>query len=116
MIKAVIFDLDGTLLYTLEDLKDSLNFALQKFNYPSKTLDEVRNFVGNGVRLLVERSIPNGEKNPDLEDVLNIFTPAEESVEEEIAPIIETKEEPKTEAKKTTKKATTRTRKTTTKK
>lgn len=73
MIKAVIFDLDGTLLYTLEDLKDSLNFALQKFNYPSKTLDEVRNFVGNGVRLLVERSIPNGEKNPDLEDVLKIF-------------------------------------------
>ena len=48
-----------------------------------------------------------------MEDVLNIFTPAEESVEEEIAPIIETKEEPKTEAKKTTKKATTRTRKTT---
>lgn len=73
MIKTVIFDLDGTLLYTLEDLKDSVNFALVQFNYPPKTLDEVRNFVGNGVRLLIERSLPSGAKNPDLEQVLKIF-------------------------------------------
>jgi len=73
MTKAIIFDLDGTLLYTLEDLKDSVNFALEKFNYPPRTLDEVRNFVGNGVRLLVERSIPNGAANPDMEDVLKVF-------------------------------------------
>lgn len=73
MTKSVIFDLDGTLLYTLEDLKDSVNFALQKFHYPPRTLDEVRNFVGNGVRLLVERSIPNGAKNPDMEQVLKVF-------------------------------------------
>ncbi len=73
MIKAIIFDLDGTLLYTLEDLKDSVNFALEQFNYPLKTVDEVRNFVGNGVKLLVERSIPNGAKNPNLEQVLKVF-------------------------------------------
>ena len=65
----------------------------------------------------LETGVVNSDLRPSpMEDVLNIFTPAEESVEEEIAPIIETKEEPKTEAKKTTKKATTRTRKTTTKK
>ncbi len=73
MIKAIIFDLDGTLLYTLEDLKDSVNFALKNFNYPPRTLEEVRNFVGNGVRLLIERSLPNGAENPDMEEVLKVF-------------------------------------------
>ena len=58
MIKAVIFDLDGTLLNTLEDLKESTNFALRTFNYPERTLEEVRCFVGNGVRKLIERAVP----------------------------------------------------------
>lgn len=56
MIKTVIFDLDGTLLNTLEDLKDSTNFAMREFGYPERSLDEVRNFVGNGVRKLIERA------------------------------------------------------------
>ena len=73
MQKAVIFDLDGTLLYTLEDLKNSVNVALNKFNYPSRTLDEVRNFVGNGVRLLIERAIPDGKSNPHFEECLKYF-------------------------------------------
>ncbi len=73
MQKAVIFDLDGTLLYTLEDLKDSVNFALKKFNYPARTLDEIRSFVGNGVRLLIERALPNGAENPDFENCLECF-------------------------------------------
>ncbi len=60
MIQGIIFDLDGTLLNTLEDLCDSTNFALQKFGYPKRTIEEVRHFVGNGVRLLIERAIPNG--------------------------------------------------------
>lgn len=71
--KAVIFDLDGTLLYTLEDLKDSVNFALLKYNYPIRTLDEIRNFVGNGVKPLIERSLPGGAKNPDFDMVLKTF-------------------------------------------
>lgn len=73
MEKGAIFDLDGTLLYTLEDLKDSVNFALEKFGYPKRTLEEVRVFVGNGVRLLMERAIPNGTENKDFDSCLNCF-------------------------------------------
>ena len=73
MEKGAIFDLDGTLLYTLEDLKDSVNFSLEKFGYPKRTLEEVRVFVGNGVRLLMERAIPNGTENKDFEDCLKCF-------------------------------------------
>ena len=50
-----IFDLDGTILYTLEDLKNSLNYALARHGFPERTLEEVRRFVGNGVRMLVQR-------------------------------------------------------------
>ena len=73
MEKGAIFDLDGTLLYTLEDLKDSVNYSLAKFGYPCRTLDEVRNFVGNGVKLLIERALPGGEKNPDFKECLTCF-------------------------------------------
>ena len=65
MIDTVIFDLDGTLLNTLEDLKDSTNYALNKFGYPQRTLEEVRKFVGNGVRKLIERAIPEGSGDPE---------------------------------------------------
>ena len=53
MIKTAIFDLDGTLLNTLEDLKDSTNYALEQFGFPTRTLEEIRKFVGNGVRKLI---------------------------------------------------------------
>ena len=73
MIKAIIFDLDGTLLNTLDGLKDSVNFALNKFNYPPKTLEEIRSFVGNGVAKLVERAIAEGKENPNFDMCLKIF-------------------------------------------
>lgn len=60
-----IFDLDGTLLDTLDDLTDSMNYMLGKHNFPLRTRDEVRNFVGNGVRKLVERAIPTEYKADD---------------------------------------------------
>ena len=60
-----IFDLDGTLLDTLDDLTDSMNYLLGKHNFPLRTRDEVRNFVGNGVRKLVERAVPNDYKEDD---------------------------------------------------
>lgn len=69
----VIFDLDGTLLNTLDDLADSTNFALSSLKYPQRTLEEIRNFVGNGVAKLVERAIPQGIKNPNFEKCLTIF-------------------------------------------
>ena len=71
--KAVIFDLDGTLLYTLEDLTDADNYVMRKFGYPEHTIDEVRSFVGNGIKLLIERSIPDGNKNPDFEAAFSEF-------------------------------------------
>jgi phosphoglycolate phosphatase len=71
MLKAIIFDLDGTLLNTLEDLWISTNFALGKFNYPQRTLEEVRGFVGNGVRKLIERAVPENCEN--VEVCLEIF-------------------------------------------
>ena len=58
MIDTIIFDLDGTLLNTLEDLKDSVNYALSKQGFPLRNLTEIRSFVGNGIRLLMERAVP----------------------------------------------------------
>lgn len=56
----VIFDLDGTLLNTLEDLADAVNAALIKHGKKARSIEEVRRFVGNGVRLLIERAVPDG--------------------------------------------------------
>lgn len=56
--KLAIFDLDGTILDTLEDLADSLNYALKEAGYPERTLEEVRCFVGNGMLMLVKRALP----------------------------------------------------------
>lgn len=60
MTKAVVFDLDGTLLNTLEDLADSCNKALAALGYPMRTLDEIRRFVGNGIPRLVKLALPEG--------------------------------------------------------
>lgn len=68
----ILFDLDGTLLNTLDDLCDSVNFALAAFSYPARTLDEVRMFVGEGVRKLVERALPASEKHR-TDEVLAVF-------------------------------------------
>ena len=69
-----IFDMDGTILNTLEDLADSVNYALSCSNYPTRTLDEVRNFVGNGIRKLIERAVPAGTSPEELEQVYADFT------------------------------------------
>lgn len=69
----VIFDLDGTLLNTLQDLADATNYALREQGMPERTIDEVRQFVGNGVRLLMIRAIPGGEENPLFEETFALF-------------------------------------------
>lgn len=71
--KIIIFDLDGTLLNTLDDLTDSTNYVLEHFGYPQRTKDEIRNFVGNGVSKLIERAIPNGKNNVNFENCLRMF-------------------------------------------
>lgn len=68
-----IFDLDGTLLNTLDDLAASCNYALRTCGMPERTVDEVRRFVGNGVRLLMVRAIPGGDSNPRFEESYGIF-------------------------------------------
>lgn len=74
-MKAVIFDLDGTLLDTLQDLCNSTNAALTQCGYPARTLDEVRSFVGNGVKLLILRAlgIEKPEDCPDFDKVFDAF-------------------------------------------
>lgn len=62
-----VFDLDGTLLSTLNDLAASTNYALRTHGMPEHSVDDVRLFVGNGVKKLMERAIPNGLSNPDFE-------------------------------------------------
>lgn len=69
----VIFDLDGTLLDTLDDLTDSVNYVLQFYGYPVRTRSEVQQFVGNGVRLLMERALPQGKENPQFDSCLKLF-------------------------------------------
>ena len=68
-----IFDLDGTLLDTLGDLAAAVNYALRTHNMPEHSIDDVRRFVGNGVRKLMKRAIPNGEANPDFEAAFATF-------------------------------------------
>lgn len=71
--KAVIWDLDGTLLDTLEDLKNSVNYGLASFGMPAITLEMTRRFVGNGVGRLIELAVPEGTDKETEKKVLDIF-------------------------------------------
>ena len=70
MSTGILFDLDGTLLNTLEDLADGTNYALASFGYPQRTLEEVRRFVGNGAANLIAQAVPAGR---DSAPVLKAF-------------------------------------------
>lgn len=70
MYKLIAFDLDGTILNTLDDLCDSVNYVLEEFDFPKRTIEEVRRFVGNGVLKLIERAVP---KNTSKEVILQVF-------------------------------------------
>ena len=71
--KTYIFDLDGTLLDTLGDLAASVNYALRTHGMPEHSVDDVRRFVGNGVRLLMERAVPDGAQNPRFDEAFATF-------------------------------------------
>lgn len=73
MYKTVIFDLDGTLLDTLDDLMNSVNFALREFSFPERSRKEIRSFIGNGVIKLMERSTPDGTDSETQEKCLDTF-------------------------------------------
>ena len=72
-VKAVVFDLDGTLLNTLEDLADSVNFALRQFHCPERSREEIRRFLGNGVQNLISKSVPEGKEHPQFTQILQTF-------------------------------------------
>lgn len=73
MKKLLIFDLDGTLIDTLIDLKNAVNYALNLKNYPKRTSEQIRLALGHGVSNLVAKSIPNGLDNPDYDFTLLEF-------------------------------------------
>ena len=73
-IRAVIWDLDGTLLDTLSDLAGSVNAALDMHGLPLHTLDEIRSFVGGGIKNLIDRSVPAGYGEEATKAVLADFT------------------------------------------
>lgn len=73
MTKAIVFDLDGTLLDTLADLAASTNYALRSCGMPEHSIDDVRRFVGNGVRMLMTRAVPDGECNPRFDEAFSVF-------------------------------------------
>lgn len=75
MIKYAIFDLDGTLVNTIADLRSSVNYALSMMNYPLRSEEEVKSFVGNGIAKLVERALPgNAKETQHIEKALSFFT------------------------------------------
>ena len=70
MKKLIIFDLDGTLLDTIEDLANSVNHALSVYHFPIHPIEAYRFFVGNGVNKLLERALPEDKKHPDFVSML----------------------------------------------
>ena len=69
----IIFDMDGTILNTLEDLKNSLNYVLQQAGYQTRTLEEVRTFVGNGIRKTIERALPSDIEEEKVDELFSLF-------------------------------------------
>ena len=73
MVQAVIFDLDGTLLNTIDDLANSVRFVQRTFGWEEDSTELVKQHVGNGIRNLIIRSVPQGEENPLFEEALSTF-------------------------------------------
>ena len=69
----ILFDLDGTLLNTLEDLRDATNHALQEYGCPTRSLEEIRSFVGNGARRQITLALPGKENDPPVDEVLAAY-------------------------------------------
>ena len=71
--ETVLFDFDGTLLYTVKDLADAVNYAISKRGYSAHTVGAIQRMVGNGVNMLVARALPQGFDTPDYEAIMDDF-------------------------------------------
>ena len=71
--RTVLFDMDGTLLDTLEDLRESTNHVLREMGYPERSLEEMRRFVGNGAEMLIRRAVPEGTGEEEILRALGMF-------------------------------------------
>jgi phosphoglycolate phosphatase len=71
----ILFDLDGTLLDTLGDLHTAVNYALSRFGYPGREKGEIRSFLGNGMRNLIKRSMPEGVSEQQVDETLAVYQP-----------------------------------------
>ncbi len=69
----VIFDFDGTLLYTVQDLADAVNYAVAKHGFPTHSVEKITRMVGNGVNMLMARALPQGFDTPGYEDMMTDF-------------------------------------------
>ena len=69
----ILFDLDGTLLNTLEDLADSTNYALRQYGCPERSIEEVRRFIGTGAKRLIAQALPGKENDPPVDEVLATY-------------------------------------------
>ncbi len=69
----ILFDLDGTLLNTLQDLADSTNYALKQYGCPERTVEEIRRFIGTGAYRLIAQALPGKENDPPVEEVLATY-------------------------------------------
>ena len=72
MKTGILFDLDGTLLDSLQDLTDSVNYVMGEYGFPKRTLEEVRSFIGNGARKLIALSVPQGQE-PIVDEALKMY-------------------------------------------
>ena len=73
--KLTIFDMDGTILDTLQDLTNSINYTLKCVSMPLRTIDEIRSFVGDGIKVLIKRAAPENTPDEVLDELYNIFMP-----------------------------------------
>lgn len=73
MKNTIIWDMDGTILNTLDDLKDSVNYALETCGFAPHNDEEIKQMLGNGIKVLVELAVPNGLNNPKFDECFEIF-------------------------------------------